>query len=85
MKRLFSTLILILLSGCSASTEYDFDLSCPKEKFKWDERSNKDIVFACTSPKFFNVLCESNTVTYVDTVRYCTTHDGKSVRILIKN
>jgi hypothetical protein len=81
MKRLFCISLGIVLVGCSASDKYDFDLSCERGKFKWLEKP-EEITYACIHP-FFNVLCVSNTVKYIDDERYCTTFDGKSVRIEI--
>lgn len=82
MKYILTIFCILILAGCSVPAEYDFDLSCSRENFKWDE-GIEEITYACTSP-FFNLLCVSKTVKYVEDERFCTTHDGKSVRIQIK-
>lgn len=71
---------IVALAGCSANASYDFDLKCSSENLKTYD-GEAEITFGCIGPKFFNVLCVANTVTYVGSDRFCTTHDGKSVRI----
>jgi hypothetical protein len=79
MKYLFVIFSLLILSGCSASAKYDFDLSCPTDNIKISA-GDGETTYGCTE-KYFNVLCVANTVTYIGSDLYCTTHDKKSVRI----
>ncbi len=70
---------IVSLAGCSASAKYDFDLSCPTDNIKISA-GDGETTYGCTE-KYFNVLCVANTVTYIGSDLYCTTHDKKSVRI----
>lgn len=75
--------IASILVGCTASAKYDFDLTCPRDNFA-NAKGDGDTTYACTGPKFFNLVCVDNTIAYIDSVQYCTTHDGKSVRIRLQ-
>ncbi|MEK7122540.1 MAG: hypothetical protein AAB855_01655 [Patescibacteria group bacterium] len=81
---------LLLLVGCAASAKYDFDWECPRSEFFEDsDRGDTGWLLACGSPDFV-IQCDAKSLQMVGTAageekeRYCTTFDGKSVRIVLK-
>jgi hypothetical protein len=75
---LLSTVVLI---GCSASAKYDIDVSC-KRDWLTANTGETTAVYGCTSP-YFQIQCNAKTVQSFEGKRLCTTHDDKTVRIII--
>lgn len=76
-----------ILAGCSASTKYDIDVSCPKALFDGEETIDRVTRnFWCDLGRgkdYFDIRCERESVQIVANTYFCSTHDGKSVRIKV--
>ncbi len=82
----------LLLIGCT-STSYDIDLKCKNGRtdagnpyFRVDafSRDRKTETLTCYWGEYFKVKCASNTSRRIDDEYFCTTHDGKSVRVQLE-
>ena len=82
----FLCLSILILAGCSAATKYDIDEACPAQNFDIYTADSEISQFLCMGKEEsqFNIRCGAETVNKIKNVFYCTTQDGKSVRILIK-
>lgn len=79
-------IIGLLLAGCSASAKYDLNIACsPTTLDSIDLDNGETRKIFCSSPQtgYSEVRCVKKTLQEVAGYRYCTTHDGKSVRIKI--
>lgn len=86
--RLLSILFLFALVGCSASAKYDIDVKCPMKNL--DSVSQQGVqAFICSGIigegfSDFMIQCDSKAVQSVGDDWFCSTTDGKSVRIKTK-
>ncbi len=94
MRRILLALLALAFAGCSSNEKsYDISVICnnqtgnvfficdPMQKEECDERTTR---FDCYMPSF-HIKCDKSTVqTFNDGVYFCSTHDGKSVRIMNK-
>lgn len=94
---LFATIIGIVLVGCIPKVQkeqpYDIDVTCnnqtgnafeicdPLQREKCDEKTTR---FDCYNPTF-HIKCDKSTVQIMDSTYLCSTSDGKTVHILLKN
>ncbi len=86
MKYSLSILFGLLLAGCYASAKYDIDVSCEMNQYSpyIQGDDNETQIFSCgLAGKDFFIRCDKHTIQEVDGSLFCTTHDGKSVRIRI--
>lgn len=81
MRYLFLFAVLISLASC---TTYDFDIVCEPTTIDSMELDNGETrKFFCGNARqeYSEVRCVTKTIQQQGEYRYCTTHDGKSVRI----
>lgn len=81
---LLSTVVLV---GCSTSAKYDIDVGCNDyaDGFEWRDARDDELTknYSCYSPASFHVQCDKKTVQIVGNTIFCTTHDEKTVRIIL--
>lgn len=79
--------VAIFLTSCSAAMQYDIDVSCNKNQFypyiAGDDEQTQ--IFSCNefgdSPFF--IRCNKHTIQEIEQSFFCTTHDGKKVKIKV--
>jgi len=87
MRRLLPILFVVVLAGCSASAQYDIDMSChdnPTALAKIYADAGETFMLTCYAPEYFEISCDSKTVQRIGSGYLCSTHDGKTVRIVRK-
>ena len=82
----FVACIPLLLIGCNTQ-RYDLEVECWRNPVTGIGKSNhgKTTKFECYAPKFFKISCRSDTVQNINFDYFCSTADGKSVRIEYTN
>ncbi|MDD5469902.1 MAG: hypothetical protein PHO92_03865 [Candidatus Peribacteraceae bacterium] len=89
MRHFLPLLFVVSLAGCSASAKYDIDVECVRGYPYFEDNSflndDKTTVLVCYAPVYFEIKCKPETLQEVGDERFCSTHDGKSVRVNLFN
>lgn len=92
MNKAFYMIGLLALVGCATTqAQYDIDVECMDEpgKFYYDfgvhDEQTRTIMCLKGGEFTFSIQCDRKTFHELENLRYCTTHDGKSVRVTLLN
>ena len=89
MRYMFLFTAFIILVGCSTNISYDIDTECRRDNYNegfGKEKVDGVVMLTCLNEVpiedvTFNIQCKSDTLNVADSEVFCTTMDGKSVRI----